>query len=101
MTPEEKARIIIDGKLEQSGWIIQDLAMVNPMASLGVSVREYATSTGSVDYALFIEGKPVGVVEARKDDAGENITVVEGQSGRYAKGSTFFRRTCSRSGVDW
>lgn len=84
MTPEEKARKIIDGKLEQSGWIIQDLAMVNPMASLGVVVREYPTSTGPVDYALFVDGKPVGVVEAKKDDAGENITVVEGQSGRYA-----------------
>lgn len=54
------------------------------MASLGVAVREYPTSTGPVDYALFVEGKPVGVVEAKKDDAGENITVVEGQSGRYA-----------------
>lgn len=64
MTPEEKARKIIDGKLEQSGWVIQDLAMVNPMASLGVAVREYPTSTGPVDYALFVEGKPVGVVEA-------------------------------------
>lgn len=39
MTPEEKARKIIDGKLEQSGWVIQDLAMVNPMASLGVSLE--------------------------------------------------------------
>lgn len=84
MAPEEKARKIIDGKLEQSGWIVQDLAMVNPMDSLGVAVREYPTSTGPVDYALFVEGKPVGVVEAKKDDAGENITVVEGQSGRYA-----------------
>lgn len=84
MTPEEKARKIIDGKLEQSGWVIQDLAMVNPMASLGVAVREYPTNTGPVDYALFVEGKSVGVVEAKKDDAGENITVVEGQSGRYA-----------------
>ena len=55
MTPEEKARKIIDGKLEQSGWVIQDLAIVNPMASLGVAVREYPTSTGPVDYALFVE----------------------------------------------
>ena len=79
-----KARKIIDGKLEQSGWVIQYLAIVNPMASLGVAVREYPTSTGPVDYALFVVGKPIGVVEAKKDDAGENITVVEGQSGRYA-----------------
>lgn len=88
MTPEEKARQLIDARLEQSGWVLQDLGNVNPMASLGVAVREYPTSTGPVDYALFVEGKPVGVVEAKKDELGENITVVEGQSGRYAK-STF------------
>ena len=84
MTPEEKARQKIDERLNESGWIIQDLSMVNPMAALGIAVREYPTSTGPVDYALFVEGKPVGVVEAKKDEAGENITVVEGQSGRYA-----------------
>ena len=53
-----------------------------------MAVREFPTSTGPVDYALFVDGTPVGVVEAKKDDAGENITVVEGQSGRYAE-STF------------
>ena len=88
MTPEEKARQLIDARLEQSGWIVQDLSHVNPMASLGVAVREYPTSTGPVDYALFVGGKPVGVIEAKKDELGENITVVEGQSGRYAN-STF------------
>ena len=61
---------------------------VNPTASLGVAVREYPTSTGPVDYALFVDGKPVGVIEAKKDELGENITVVEGRSGRYAN-STF------------
>ena len=40
MTPEEKARQLIDARLEQSGWIVQDLSHVNPMASLGVAVRE-------------------------------------------------------------
>lgn len=88
MTPEERARVIIDEKLQQSGWIIQDMGRINISASLGVAVREYPTSTGPVDYALFVDGKPVGVVEAKKDDMGENITIVEGQSGRYAN-STF------------
>ena len=88
MTPEEKARQKIDARLIQSGWVIQDLRSVNPMASLGVAVREYPTSTGPVDYALFVAGRPVGVVEAKKDELGENITTVEQQSGRYAN-STF------------
>ena len=88
MTPEAKARQAIDKRLEQSGWIIQDMREVNPMAAPGVAVREYPTSTGPVDYALFVDGRPVGVVEAKRDDEGENITTVETQSGRYA-GSTF------------
>ncbi len=88
MTPEEQARVVIDEKLEQSGWTIQDMRQLNLTASLGIAVREFPTSTGPVDYALFIEGRPVGVVEAKKSEAGENITVVEGQSARYAN-STF------------
>ena len=88
MTPEEKARQLIDARLEQTGWVIQDFAKINLTVSLGVAVREFPTSTGSVDYALFIDGAPVGVVEAKRDDMGENITTVEKQSSRYAN-STF------------
>ena len=88
MKPEEQARLGIDKKLMESGWIIQDMKSLNLSASLGVAVREFPTSTGPVDYALFIEGVPVGVIEAKKTDEGENITAVEGQSSRYAT-STF------------
>ena len=84
MTPEQKAREMIDKKLTQSGWIVQDMKQLNLLAGLGVAVREFPTSTGPVDYALFVEGIPVGIVEAKKDTAGENITVVEDQSSRYA-----------------
>ena len=87
MTPEQRAREVIDRKLLQSGWIIQDVKSLNPMAAMGVAVREFPTSTGEVDYALFVEGVPVGVVEAKKSEAGENITAVEKQSARYANSS--------------
>lgn len=88
MEPEQKARKVIDKKLEQSGWIVQDVKKLNPTASLGVAVREFPTDTGPVDYALFVNGIPVGVIEAKKSEAGENITTVEEQSARYAN-STF------------
>lgn len=87
MTPEQSAREVIDRKLLQSGWIIQDVKSLNPMAAMGVAVREFPTSTGEVDYALFVEGVPVGVVEAKKSEVGENITAVETQSARYANSS--------------
>ena len=88
MEPEQKARKVIDKKLEQSGWIIQDVKRLNPTVSRGVAVREFPTDTGPVDYALFVNGIPVGVIEAKKSEAGENITTVEEQSARYAN-STF------------
>lgn len=87
MTPEQEARVVIDKKLEQSGWVIQNFAQVNIGAALGVAVREYPTDTGPVDYVLFIDGEPVGVIEAKKSSIGENITVVEEQSARYATSS--------------
>ena len=88
MTPEEKARLEIDRKLKESGWTIQNMNQLNLTASLGVAVREFPTSTGPADYALFVDGEPFGVIEAKKSDIGENITAVEGQSSRYAN-STF------------
>lgn len=88
MTPEQEVRIVIDEKLKMSGWQVQNVNQLNLLAGLGVAVREFPTSTGPVDYVLFINGEPVGVIEAKKSSAGENITVVEEQSSRYAN-STF------------
>lgn len=85
MTPEQLARVQIDRKLIQAGWVIQDFQQLNPIASLGVAVREFPTSSGPVDYALFVDGKPVGIVEAKQDNKAEGLTEVEGQSARYAK----------------
>lgn len=88
MKPEDKARVTIDKKLIESGWTIQDVKSLNLSASLGIAVREFPTSTGPVVYVLFLEGIPVGVIEAKKSELGENITSVESQSARYAT-STF------------
>ena len=37
-----------------------------------------------MDCVLFVDGMPVGVVEAKRPEAGENITTVENQTARYA-----------------
>jgi type I restriction enzyme R subunit len=84
MTPETKARQQIDLKLEQAGWVIQDMKQLNLGAGLGVAVREYPTDTGPADYMLFVHRQAVGVIEAKKDSAGENITVVEEQTLGYS-----------------
>lgn len=87
-TPEAMARQEIDERLLASGWAIQSVSELDLSAGRGVAVREFPTSTGPVDYALFVDGVPVGVIEAKPDNAGEHLTEVEIQSGRYAT-STF------------
>ena len=84
MTPEAKARQIIDQKLEQASWVIQDMKQLNLGVGLGVAVREYPTDTGPADYTLFINRQAVGVIEAKKDSAGENLTVAESQTEGYS-----------------
>ena len=83
-TPEQAAREVIDEKLSQAGWFVQDKKKINFNASLGIAVREYQTDVGPADYVLFIDKKPVGVVEAKPEGWGEKITTVEEQSAAYA-----------------
>ena len=61
-------REIIDNELREVGYIIQDMDELNLDAGIGVLVREYPTSTGPVDYMIFINGEPCGVIEAKKID---------------------------------
>jgi type I restriction enzyme R subunit len=82
--PEQLARDRIDTALRQCGWTIQDKKKINLTAALGVAVREYQTDTGPADYILFVDKKPVGVIEAKRQEEGENLTKVEDQSEGYA-----------------
>lgn len=84
MKPEDKARIIIDQKLVAAGWIVVDKKNYNPSAGLGIAVREFQTKTGPADYILFVNRIPIGVLEAKRDEEGENITAHERQTDRYA-----------------
>ncbi|MGL4321705.1 MAG: DEAD/DEAH box helicase family protein, partial [Paracoccaceae bacterium] len=82
--PEQIARDQIDKRLLAAGWLVQDKSSLNPNAALGVAVREYPTDTGPADYVLFVDGRAVGVVEAKPDSWGERLTTVEEQSSGYA-----------------
>jgi type I restriction enzyme, R subunit len=82
--PEQIARDRIDDLLTQAGWVIQSKTKIDLGASLGVAIQEYQTATGPADYVLFVDRKPVGIVEAKKEEEGYRLTVVEEQSTEYA-----------------
>lgn len=83
-SPEQLARDNIDKQLRNAGWAIQHNKKINWNESIGVAIKEYQTSVGPADYVLFVDRKPVGVIEAKPEHAGQNISIVEEQSYGYA-----------------
>lgn len=83
--PEQIARDKIDAMLQQSGWKVQDRKSINWSAGLGIAVREYPTDIGPADYVLFVDRKPLGVIEAKPETEGYRLTVHESQAEAYAQ----------------
>jgi type I restriction enzyme R subunit len=82
--PEQIARDRIDAQLRAAGWAVQDKDAIDFNEGEGQAVREYTTDCGPADYVLFVDRKPVGVTEAKKETLGHNITTVEDQTKDYA-----------------
>jgi len=82
--PEQIARDKIDKMLIDTGWVVQSKGKIDLSANKGVAVREYQTDVGPADYVLFVERKPVGIIEVKREDEGFHLTSVEEQSNEYA-----------------
>jgi len=67
LTPEQQARELIDERLRAAGWHVCDRNQIDLVNHTGVAVREVpmADGHGIVDYLLFVDRKPVGVLEAK------------------------------------
>ena len=84
-TPEQIARDEIDTQLENAGWHVQSKNQIDLSSTKGVAVSEYQTDVGPADYVLFVNKKAVGIIEAKREEEGHKLTVVEDQSVGYAR----------------
>lgn len=82
--PEQLARDRIDEQLIACGWIIQNKNNFNLATGPGVAIRELQTNVGPADYILFVNQKPVGLIEAKREEEGVRLTMHEEQSTEYA-----------------
>ena len=67
MTPEQKARELIDDQLHQTGWAVQSASEMDISAARGVAVREFALDTGFADYLLYGDCQALGTIEAKPE----------------------------------
>jgi len=86
LTPEARARQTIDALLVQAGWVPCALGEVDLASHIGVAIREFplARGYGVTDDLLYLNGRAVGIVEAKPE--GATFTGAEIQSGRNANG---------------
>ncbi len=88
--PEQQARDNIDEQLNSCGWVIQDKKNINLSIATGVAVKEYTTEIGPADYVLFINQKPIGIIEAKRVEEGGKLSVHESQVEEYAQAKLKF-----------
>jgi len=88
--PEQFARDKIDADLIRCGWVIQNKSKINLNAGLGVAIREYQTDVGPADYVLFVDKKPVAILEAKRMEEGHRLTMHESQTEGYASAKLKF-----------
>lgn len=82
--PEQIARDHIDKQLRACGWIIQNKSRIDLNKGIGIAIKEYLTDVGPADYVLFVDGKPVGVIEAKREEEAHKLTTHEEQAECYA-----------------
>lgn len=85
MTPEEKARQKIDQWFTDAGWEVINRDEYEP-TSTAVAIREgLLKSNLEADYFLFINGKAVGVLEAKREETDAFSSKVCEQAALYAR----------------
>ena len=85
MTPEEKARQKIDQWFTDAGWKVVNREDYEPTCS-AIAIREGLLKGNlEADYFLFLNGKAVGVLEAKKEDIDASSNKVCEQAALYAR----------------
>lgn len=85
MTPEEKARVKIDKMFDEAGWKVVDRDHYAPNIS-AVAIKEgLLQGNKRADYFLFVNGKAVGVLEAKREEIDVFSPDVCEQATKYAR----------------
>ena len=86
---EATTRVLIDDQLRSAGWMVDSAVLrhshgARPEYGKAMAIAEWPTASGPVDYALFVDGRCIGVIEAKRE-----FTDIPGrlpQAKRYAIG---------------
>ena len=77
---------LIDPKLKAAGWKIVPFSPQKSLVNSGpCAIEEFETANGPADYGLCVDGRIVGIVEAKKLTLGPQSVLTPAE--RYCKGN--------------
>ena len=85
MKPEEKARVKIDQMFYDAGWLVVDRDFYSPTITAAAIREALLMRNNETDYFLFINGKAVGVLEAKRAEVNVASDIVSEQAIRYSR----------------
>lgn len=85
MTPEEKARQKIDGMFADAGWDVIDREEYSAGMTAAAIREGLLEGNKKADYFLFLNGKAVGVLEAKREEVDVTDDWVSEQAEGYAR----------------
>ena len=85
MTPEEKARDRIDQWFTEAGWRVVDRDEYEANITAAAIREGLLKGNLEADYFLFINGKAIGVLEAKREEVNVSSNAVSEQVGTYAR----------------
>ena len=85
MKPEEKARVKIDQMFEDAGWKVVDRDFYSPTITAAAIREGLLEGNHEADYFLFINGKAVGVLEAKREEVDVASDIVCEQTIKYTR----------------
>ena len=85
MKPEEKVRVKIDQMFEDAGWKVVDRDFYSPTITAAAIREGLLEGNREADYFLFLNGKAVGVLEAKRKEVNVASDWVSDQAERYTR----------------
>lgn len=85
---ESTTRVLIDEQLRAAGWKVDSALLrysngTRPGNNEAIAISEWPTKSGPVDYAMFVDGQCVGVIEAKRQI--KDVPGRLGQAKRYSR----------------
>ena len=66
LKPEEEARVLIDEKLATAGWAVVSRSEYSEKQNAQAVMEAITIGKKEADYILFLDGKAIGVLEAKR-----------------------------------